>query len=215
MDFALPLALFGLGLASGVHCLGMCGGIVAAFSQTVFPGERLFPRQLAFNGGRMASYCLAGLAAGATGALFHGSVALFIAVNVLLVLVGLHLMGLRTPMLALERLGAPLWRRIAPLAARAFNANAFAGGLLWGLIPCGLVYGALGAAALAGSAGGGALAMAGFGLGTLPWLLAAGVAAARLRGWMHRRPVRAATGGLVIAYGAWGLAHALILGAHA
>jgi sulfite exporter TauE/SafE len=57
--------------------------------------------------------------------------------------------------------------------------------------------------------------MTAFGLGTLPWLLAAGVAAARLRGWMRRRPVRAAAGSLVIAYGAWGLAHSLILGGHA
>jgi sulfite exporter TauE/SafE len=56
--------------------------------------------------------------------------------------------------------------------------------------------------------------MAAFGLGTLPWLLAAGVAAARLRGWIQRRPVRAATGSLVAAYGAWGLAHSLIIGGH-
>jgi sulfite exporter TauE/SafE len=216
MDYGLPLALLAMGLASGMHCLGMCGGIVSAFSlrQTVFPQGRLFLRQVGFNAGRITSYCVAGFAAGGTGALFHGSMLLFLAVNLLLVFVGLHLIGGRTPILRLERLGAPLWRRVAPLAARAFDANAFAGGLLWGLIPCGLVYGALGAAALAGSPARGALAMAGFGLGTLPWLLAAGVAAARLRSWIHRRPVRAAAGSLVIAYGAWGLAHSLFLGAH-
>jgi sulfite exporter TauE/SafE len=216
MDYALPLALLGMGLASGVHCLGMCGGIVTAFSsQRIFSRQQLAARQGLFNLGRIASYSVAGAVAGATGSLFHGSIALFAAVNLLLVLVGLHLLGLRTPLALLERLGAPLWRRAAPLAARAFNANAFAGGMLWGLIPCGLVYGALGAAALAGTPAGGALAMAAFGLGTLPWLLAAGVAAARLRNWIHRRPVRAATGSLVIAYGAWGLAHSLLIGAHA
>jgi hypothetical protein len=216
LPLALPLTLFALGLASGLHCLGMCGGIVTAFSTTrvLQPRARLLPNQLLFNAGRIASYSAAGLVAGATGALFHGSSVLYIAVNVLLVFVGLHLVGLRTPLQWLERLGAPLWRRVAPLAARAFNANAFAGGLLWGLIPCGLVYGALGAAALAGSPARGAAAMAAFGLGTLPWLLAAGVAAARLRGWIQRRPVRAATGSLVAAYGAWGLAHSLILGGH-
>jgi sulfite exporter TauE/SafE len=217
MDYALPLALLGMGLASGVHCLGMCGGIVTAFSlrQRILPKGKIFLRQMGFNAGRIASYAIAGAAAGATGALFHGSTALFVAVNVLLIFVGLHLVGVRTPMLWLERLGAPLWRRVQPLAARAFNANAFAGGMLWGLIPCGLVYGALGGAALAGGPARGALAMAAFGLGTLPWLLAAGVAAARLRSWIHRRPVRAATGSLVIAYGAWGLAHSLIIGGHA
>jgi sulfite exporter TauE/SafE len=216
VDAALPLALFAMGLVSGLHCLGMCGGIVTAFTtQTLFSKERIFLRQLAFNAGRISSYSIAGLIAGATGAAFHGWSLLYVSVNVLLVLVGLHLMGLRTPLRWLERLGAPLWRRVAPLAARLFGVNAFAGGLLWGLIPCGLVYGALGAAALAGSPARGALAMAAFGLGTLPWLLAAGVAAARLRSWIHRRPVRAATGSLVIAYGAWGLAHSFILGAHA
>jgi len=216
LPLALPLTLFALGLASGLHCLGMCGGIVTAFSTTrvLQPRARLLPNQLLFNAGRIASYSAAGLVAGATGALFHGSSVLYIAVNVLLVFVGLHLVGLRTPLQWLERLGAPLWRRLAPLAARAFNANAFAGGLLWGLIPCGLVYGALGAAALGGSPARGAAAMAAFGLGTLPWLLAAGVAAARLRGWIQRRPVRAATGSLVAAYGAWGLAHSLIIGGH-
>jgi sulfite exporter TauE/SafE len=194
----------------------MCGGIVTAFSvkQRLFSKGRLFLRQIAFNAGRITSYALAGAAAGATGAAFHGSTALYVAVNVLLIFVGLQLVGVRTPMLWLEALGAPLWRRVQPLAARLFSVNAFAGGMLWGLIPCGLVYGALAAAALAGSPARGAAAMAAFGLGTLPWLLAAGVAAARLRGWIQRRPVRAATGGLVVAYGAWGLAHSLILGGH-
>jgi sulfite exporter TauE/SafE len=216
VDAALPLALFAMGLASGLHCLGMCGGIATAFSvrQPLLPKRRLLANQLLFNAGRIASYSLAGLVAGATGAAFRGSSALYVAVNVLLVLVGLQLVGVRTPMLWLERLGAPLWRRLQPLAARMLAVNAFAGGALWGFIPCGLVYGALGAAALAGSPARGAMAMAAFGLGTLPWLLAAGVAAARLRGLVQRRPVRTATGSLVIAYGAWGLAHSLILGGH-
>jgi len=216
MDAALPLALLAMGLASGMHCLGMCGGIATAFSvrQVVFSKKRIFQRQLLFNAGRVTSYALAGLVAGATGALFHGSAALYVLVNVLLVFVGLQLCGVRTPMAWLERLGAPLWRRVQPLALKLFNINAYAGGMLWGLIPCGLVYGALAAAAVAGSPARGALAMAAFGAGTLPWLLAAGLTAARLRTWIGRRPVRAATGGLIMAYGAWGLAHTLFIGGH-
>jgi sulfite exporter TauE/SafE len=50
--------------------------------------------------------------------------------------------------------------------------------------------------------------MAAFGLGTVPWLLAAGVAAARSRSWMSRRAVRLGVGGTVLGFGAWGLAHA-------
>src|SRR5688572_12270931 len=107
LPLALPLTLFALGLASGLHCLGMCGGIVTAFSTTrvLQPRARLLPNQLLFNAGRIASYSAAGLVAGATGALFHGSSVLYIAVNVLLVFVGLHLVGLRTPLQWLERLG--------------------------------------------------------------------------------------------------------------
>jgi sulfite exporter TauE/SafE len=50
--------------------------------------------------------------------------------------------------------------------------------------------------------------MLAFGLGTLPWLLLAGLAAARLRAWMGRRALRVAAGGTVLAFGAFGLAHA-------
>jgi sulfite exporter TauE/SafE len=77
-----------------------------------------------------------------------------------------------------------------------------------GWLPCGLVYGALTAAAFAGSPAGGAAAMLAFGLGTLPWLLAVGVGAARLRAWMGRRAVRLAAGGTVLGFGAFGLARA-------
>lgn len=220
LPLALPFALFAMGLASGVHCLGMCGGIVTAFSarQPLLPQGRLLPRQLAFNAGRISSYSLAGLLAGATGLAFEGSMPLYLLVNVLLVFAGLHLAGVRTPMRGIERLGAPLWRRLQPFAVRFLLRpsipGAYGAGAVWGWIPCGLVYGALGAAALAGSPARGALAMAAFGLGTLPWLMAAGVAAARLRGWINHRPVRAATGSLIMAYGAWGLAHSLLLGGH-
>ncbi len=81
-------------------------------------------------------------------------------------------------------------------------------GLLWGWLPCGLVYGALTAAALAGSPAAGAAAMLAFGIGTLPWLLAAGVAAARVRDYLRMSIVRLSVGGTVLAFGAWGLAHA-------
>ena len=50
--------------------------------------------------------------------------------------------------------------------------------------------------------------MLAFGVGTLPWLLAAGVLAARLRGWLRLPLIRLGVGGTVLAFGAWGLAHA-------
>jgi sulfite exporter TauE/SafE len=47
--------------------------------------------------------------------------------------------------------------------------------------------------------------MLAFGLGTLPWLLAAGAAAAQLRRWMSFPAVRLVVGGGVMAFGLHGL----------
>lgn len=211
-----------MGLASGVHCLGMCGGIVTAFAarpQAMVPARDLWKRQAAFNGGRIATYSLAGLLAGSlgsAGAWIAGAQplqsVLFVLTNVLLVCVGLELAGLRTPVRWIEALGLPLWRRIQPLAARLLPARglagSFAAGAAWGWIPCGLVYGALAAAVFAGSPARGALAMLAFGLGTLPWLLTAGVLAQRLRLWTARPALRRAAGVFLLGFGTWGLSHA-------
>jgi sulfite exporter TauE/SafE len=75
------------------------------------------------------------------------------------------------------------------------------------------VYGALAAAALSGGAVRGALAMLAFGVGTLPWLLGAGIAAARLRGWAARPALRRTAGALVLGLGVVGLARSAELSA--
>lgn len=227
---ALLAAMLLLGLASGLHCVGMCGGIVAAFSSRrlipIAQAARAAPewrRQLAFNAGRLSTYALAGAAAGALGGavgLVQGALpaqtVLFVLANGLLILIGLHLAGAGRLVGRLEGLGAPLWRRVQPLAARLTGSRtpraAYGAGLLWGLLPCGMVYGALAAASLAGGAGQGALAMLAFGAGTAPWLLAAGGAAARLRGWARRPRLRIAAGGLVLGMGVFGLARSAELG---
>ena len=220
MEVAFPAAMAALGLASGVHCVGMCGGIATAFSLVHRKENRgqspISIRVLAFTGGRITSYALGGAIVGTIGSLgWYASGAqagLSMLASVVLVLVGIHLAGLRGPMRFLENLGVPLWRRIQPFAARLTKkpgpAAAYAAGLAWGWLPCGLVYGALTAAAFAGSPAQGAAAMLAFGLGTLPWLLAAGVAAARLRAWMTKAPVRLGVGGGVLGFGVLGLAHA-------
>lgn len=217
---ALLAAMFAAGLASGVHCVGMCGGIVAAFDL----GSRVIPirekkdwqRQFWFNAGRISTYSVAGAAAGLLGGAAYAATALpaqtvlYVVANVMLVLMGLHLAGAGRLLGRLEEFGAPVWRRIRPLAARLLPARtpaqAYAAGLLWGWLPCGMVYAALAGAMLAGSPARGALAMSAFGLGTLPFLLAAGWLASRLRAW------RIAVGGAVLGFGAFGLAHAGGLG---
>jgi sulfite exporter TauE/SafE len=223
----LLVAMLVAGLASGVHCIGMCGGIVTAFAaQRVIPIAEVparrgadLARQLAFNGGRLSSYALGGAAAGLAGgaAAYLAGVlpvqaVLYVLANLMLVLVGLYLMGSGRWLARLEALGGPLWRRLQPVAARGLSARtvpqAYVAGLAWGWLPCGLVYGALAAAAFAGSPVGGALAMLAFGLGTLPTLLVAGLAATRLRAWFARREVRLGVGLVVLGFGMFGLARA-------
>lgn len=227
---ALPLAAFLFGLASGVHCIGMCGGIVAAFSApNVVRGPNEVPASPSlglmalFNTGRVSAYTLAGAIAGALGSAgaYAASavgvqVAFYVLANVMLVLIGLYLAGLSPWLARLEAIGGPLWRRIQPLAARFLPANtplrALVAGSLWGWLPCGLVYGMLATAVAAGSATSGAMTMLAFGLGTVPNLMLAGVALARLRRFALKPAVRLATGGLVLAFGLVGLARAADLG---
>jgi len=217
LDAAFALAMLGLGLVSGVHCAGMCGGIVVAFSASrpLLPAAALWRRQAAFNAGRITSYAIAGAIAGAAAQLLSAlplQAALYVFANALLILVGLQLAGWSAPARWIEALGAPLWRRLQPLALRLTPGGglvqAYGAGAVWGWLPCGLVYGALAAAAASGDLARGALGMAAFGAGTLPWLLAAGVAAARLRAWLSARAFRLAAGSLVLGFGVLGLARA-------
>jgi sulfite exporter TauE/SafE len=110
----------------------------------------------------------------------------------------------------LERAGGGLWRLLQRAGARLRPASgpggAFATGLAWGCIPCGLVYSVLATALVSGSALRGAMIMAALGVGTLPNVLAAGLVAERLRGFVRRPRVRLMAGLLVAAIGIWGLA---------
>jgi sulfite exporter TauE/SafE len=209
-----------LGLMGGAHCAAMCGGIVGALNLRPHGAPRALavdlPIQLAYNGGRIASYTAAGAIAGGIGgmallaeSLWPAQVALAVAANVVLILAGLHLGGFGALWTRIEAAGAVLWRRIAPLGARFVPADtpprAFAVGTVWGWLPCGLVYSALALAITAGGPASGAAVMLAFGLGTLPNLLAAGFAAQRMRALLARRGVRRAAGALVAALGVIGL----------
>ncbi len=207
------LAFFLVGLLGGTHCVGMCGGIVGALAMGGAPRLSL---HLAYNGGRIASYAMAGALVGGLGSASLAlagqlplRIALYILANLMLIALGLYLMGLTRALAFTERLGQNLWRHIQPATRRFLPARsvaqAFPLGLLWGWLPCGLVYSALATALTAGSAGRGALLMLAFGLGTLPNLLLAGFLLARLRRWVQLPAVRIAAGLLVAAFGVWGL----------
>jgi uncharacterized protein len=222
MSLAIFTAVFLTGLLGGVHCVGMCGGIVAALSGSA--GTRRPVLHLAYNAGRVGSYAVAGALAGAAGSLgllldglLPVQLALYVLANVMLIALGLYLAGVSGVATYLERAGLALWRRIQPLTRGLLPADtlprALGLGLLWGWLPCGLVYAVLATALLTGDPLAGAAIMAAFGLGTVPNLLLAGLAARRLS-LARARPVRVAAGALVLGFGIYGLAHAGALNEH-
>jgi hypothetical protein len=222
-----------IGLLGSVHCVGMCGGIVGALSVASRPLPA-FPvavvtqgsaaldgalRIAAYNAGRIGSYAVAGAVAGGIG----GGARVLVGVpavqaggywlaNLMLVALGLYLMDAWRGLARLEAAGQALWRRLQPLMRYLLPLDSapkvLAVGVLWGWLPCGMVYSVLMTAMLTGSARSGASVMLVFGLGTLPTLLVMGMLGTSLKDWMQRRAVRLASGLVILVFGVLGLARA-------
>jgi uncharacterized protein len=199
-------------ISSFGHCLGMCGGIVAIFSARQMPRSSASseaalaapaPSILARIGsflplhiGRITTYAVLGLVIGLAGSLLDKAGGLLgwqgafsVLVGLAMIAVSLSLMGVLPPMeMALGAItggNSPL-KRMRGLFAQQNLLSRLAVGLLWGMLPCGLVFAMLVVASRTGTPWGGALTMLAFGLGTVPTLLGFGLAAnllsPRLRG---------------------------------
>jgi uncharacterized protein len=233
---ALPALLAGAalaGLLSGAHCAAMCGGIAGALgsrqqialhrSRSSAALSSLFS-SLPQNLGRISGYALAGALAGAAGsgwiqfqdgALLRQT--LFALANGLLIALGLSLMFGQQLARAAERLGGIVWQRIKPAAAALMRdptpGKRLLLGLLWGAMPCALVYAMLLSALGTGSPAQGAMLMLAFGLGTLPNLLAVSLAWAmpdflpRLKAGATGIGIsfKALSGAVMLAFGIFGL----------
>lgn len=210
----LLLSALILGVLGGGHCLGMCGGLMGALTLAI-PAEqrkRRLQLLLAYNLGRICSYALAGLLLGLAGwalASSPAALALRVVAGLLMIVMGLYLAGWWSGLTRIEALGRGLWRFIQPLTRRFMPVTSLPRALvlggLWGWLPCGLVYSTLLWAASQGNALHSAALMFTFGLGTLPVLVATGLAAERLTALLRRRGVRMAGGMLVILFGLWTL----------
>ncbi len=176
------LVLFAAAVLGSAHCIGMCGPYVSMCTAQFIPRGATptarFVLRVCFNLGRVGTYSVIGLVAGAFGQIalaaaarvgLNGAIA--VAAGMAAVMFGLALVGLiRDPARMAARigiarvLGAARTRlgRSSPMVAPLFL------GMLQGCLPCALVYAAASRAAVAGSAGTGALTMLVFGLGTVP-----------------------------------------------
>ncbi len=237
-QFPMLASAFIVGLMGGVHCAGMCGGIVSALGANAAARRPAGPNaqavalplvrstlggvmrlQTAYNIGRLAGYVGIGAVAGAIGAttlLFENMLpvqhALYIAANAMMIALGLYLAGIWSGVARIERLGLWLWRPLQPIIRKFLPADTFGKGValgaLWGFVPCGMVYSMLMTAMVSGGAESGALVMLAFGLGTLPNLLALGVAASYGRHWLKSRLVRMLAGLVVVGFGIVGFIRA-------
>jgi sulfite exporter TauE/SafE len=208
---ALTTALLA-GLLGSAHCLGMCGGISGLFAlhSGVRGLRRQLPMALTYNAGRLVSYMILGSAVAALGSRIAdltptaaGPVRLV--AGAVIILIGLQIAFDIRALGILERMGGVAWSRISPLAGRLLPVNslprALGLGLLWGLLPCGLVYSVLLVAATSTRAVDGALVMLAFGIGTTPAMLLTGLGAARLAQLMQDRRTRLGAGLLIVMLG--------------
>lgn len=169
-----------IGLAGGVHCVGMCGGIVGAFSYAIPKRKPVLPYTLAYNLGRISSYTFAGFITGWAGVLFaqqinQGIVVLQFVSAVFLFLLACYIAGWWQGLKQIEKVGGKIWRHISPWSKKLlpFKSPLYAlpYGMIWGWLPCGLVYSVLTWSLASGSGLQGAIIMTGFGLGTLPIMI--------------------------------------------
>jgi hypothetical protein len=172
-------------LGSFGHCVGMCGGIVIAYSSTKVQSNWNKTKQtfshILYSLGRISTYTLLGAIFGFLGSVttfnstFNGIFLLFL--GLVMLLVGLSLFGkLRFLTLIEHSVSKQVWyqksfkRLIASNSLRSFYLL----GMLNGLLPCGFVYFFAITAASSGSALYGALVMFVFGLSTIPALFSLG-----------------------------------------
>jgi len=208
-------AAFIAGVAGSVHCVAMCGGLAGALGMRARRIGRA--PQLAFlhaagsQAGRIISYSIAGLICGAAGSVLTALLDLARVAVLVRIMAGLLLIAIALRILlgwrllgTVERWGARLWAKLAPLARNTQSANLSSSillGMIWGWLPCGLVYSMLAFAALTGSALQGAATMLLFGLGTLPAMLGGSIFSGQFWRVSMARRMNAAAGTLLLAFG--------------
>ncbi|GAC14770.1 integral membrane protein [Aliiglaciecola lipolytica E3] len=199
-----------IGLAGSVHCAGMCGGIVTSFTFALPKSQSQWPYLLAYNFGRIVSYTIAGAFAGLLGQIittksFINPQALVLFGGIFMLLLGLYVGQWSNWLLKIEKMGGFFWRKISPFSKRfiPFKHPIYAVpyGIIWGWLPCGLVYSSLTWSVSTGNSLQGAVTMFCFGLGTLPIMLAMGASAAQIRNWLTQPLVKKLVAALLCAFG--------------
>lgn len=192
LDFNVSyLVAFTMGIFSSLHCIGMCGSIIGTLTLSLKPEIRNNKRILAtyvlnYNSGRILSYTLAGALVGFAETfatlpfgLEHGHRFLQVISASIMIGAGLYIAGWFPHFAYIEKVGVKLWKQLEPWGRKLIpvktRIHAFLFGMIWGWLPCSLVYAALALAATTGDIQRSALTMLAFGLGTLPSVMGVGI----------------------------------------
>ncbi|MGI9317746.1 MAG: sulfite exporter TauE/SafE family protein [bacterium] len=215
-DAMIVTTAFIIGLVGSLHCAGMCGGIVSM----LHAGQKISSKRslrsawvtsMAFNGGRIVSYAIAGALAASLGVSIVeltgqeiGHTVMQMLGGLFMIALGLYLTGWWNGLAVIEKLGLKVWQKLSPLSRGLLPITSYFGalkaGAMWGWLPCGLVYSALVLVMSSGDPLTGAAAMLAFGMGTLPMLSAIGIASERVN--IAAKPlVRQSAGVMVMLFG--------------
>ncbi|OOV86593.1 sulfite exporter TauE/SafE family protein [Oceanospirillum linum] len=217
------LAAFVFGLMGSAHCLGMCGGIMSTLTLARSPSSTGMLPLLAYNSGRIFSYTLAGTIVASLGALLSDSLLVIaeimrIVASIILIMMACYIANWWKGLVYIEHAGRYLWKYLQPMASRLMpvrtNTQALLLGLVWGWLPCGLVYSILIWALSVAHPLQGAAIMLFFGLGTLPAMLMTGFLASQIKDLSRSSGVRSVAAIIIIIFALWQLAPLFNIGQH-
>ncbi len=191
MTAAMLISALLLGLASSLHCIGMCGPLVMSVPVQHLPAHKKLWGVFLYQAGRIGTYIILGLVAGIIG--WRIGVAGW--QQVFTICMGLLILFFLLSRIFLQKTEGWGWlnQKISRLISRALRQHSFAGmylmGAANGLLPCGMVYIAITGAMATNTILNAAVFMLVFGLGTLPALFSLAFWGTRLS-WQSRQSMR-------------------------
>lgn len=208
------LMAFIMGLFSSMHCIGMCGSIISTLTLSLDAKIRQNKTQLSlfvfnYNFGRITSYTIAGALAGLLSSVLTlsfdnnlGHRLLQLLSATIMASAGFYIAGWFPRFAYIEKIGRKLWKKLEPFGHKLIpiktRLNALLFGMIWGWLPCGLVYAALLLATTTGDIVRSAMTMLAFGLGTLPAVVGVGIITASLQNLSRQVRFKQAIGVLMI-----------------
>jgi sulfite exporter TauE/SafE len=201
---------FAAGLAGSLHCIGMCGPLLVAYSGMTRSSER--PSELWVHAGRVSTYAMLGLVAGRFGEVLREGSAVAGFQRASGIAIGAAMVGAGLVVASTSRMSGALAARVGcavetlgdrPIVRAIAGAPGISGrflvGAMLGFLPCGLVYGMLIAAIALPTALHAAASMLVFGLGTVPALSIALATRGLVPLWLRARASGAVGGVLILA----------------